>query len=218
MEMIPPLSAGVAQMVIGHPIDTVKTLIQNKMPWNNLSMKGYYRGYQAPFLMSLGFNSIVFPSHEYFYKKTGSHALSGAVSGVIVTPVVYVSEVVKIGQQTGSNDKYKPFRTMRGLGSLFVRETAALSIYFSSFYFFKDRGHNSFVAGGASGFLNWGITYPADVVKTRIIAQDISLKEAVKQGNLHRGIGFTLLRAVLVNSCIFHTYETTSQWVKDCKS
>ena len=97
-------------------------------------------------------------------------------------------------------------------------ETAALSIYFSSFHFFKDRGYNSFVAGGASGFLNWGLTYPADVVKTRLIAQDISLKEALRQGNLHRGIGFTLLRAVLVNSCIFHTYETTTQWVKDYKN
>ena len=215
MEMIPPLSAGITQMVVGHPIDTVKTLIQNKMPWKNLSMKGYYSGYQAPFLMSLGFNGIVFPSHEYFYKKTKSHVVSGAISGAIVTPVVYLSEVIKIGQQTGLKDKYKAFRTMKGLGSIFVRETAALSIYFSSFHFFKDRGHNSFISGGASGFLNWGLTYPVDVIKTRLIAQDISLKEALKQGDLHKGIGFTLLRAVLVNSCIFHTYETTSRWVKE---
>ena len=69
MEMIPPLSAGVAQMFVGHPMDTIKTRIQNNMPWKNLSMRGYYRGYQAPFIMSLGFNGIIFPSHEYFYKK-----------------------------------------------------------------------------------------------------------------------------------------------------
>jgi len=214
MEIIPPLSAGVAQMIVGHPFDTIKTLIQNKMSWKALSMRGYYRGYQAPFIMSLGFNGLVFPSHEYFYKKTKSHSVSGAISGAVVTPMVYISEVVKIGKQTGLKDKHRAFRTMKGLGSMFVRETVAMSIYFSSYHFFKDRGQSSFVAGGVSGFLNWGITYPVDVIKTRLIAQDISLKAAIGQGNLHRGIGFTLLRAVLVNSCIFHTYETTSQWIK----
>ena len=213
MDMIPSLSAGVAQTVVGHPIDTVKTLIQNKTSWRNLSMGGYYRGFQAPFVVSLGFNSIVFPCHKFFHDKTRSHVLSGAMSGVIVTPIVYASEVVKIAQQTGLNDKYKAFRSMNGLGSIFVRETAAMSIYFSSFHFFKDRGHSSFIAGGASGFLNWGLTYPFDVIKTRQIAQGISVRDAVKQGELHRGLGFTLLRAVLVNSCIFHTYETTSKWV-----
>jgi hypothetical protein len=215
MEMVPSLSAGVAQMAVGHPFDTIKTLIQNKSPWKSLSLKGYYRGYQAPFIVSLGFNGIVFPTHEFFYHKTQSHALSGGVSGVVVTPIVYASEVLKIAKQTGAKDKYKAFRTMNGFGSLFVSETMALSIYFTSFHFFKDQGHNSFVSGGASGFLNWGITYPLDVIKTRQIAQGISVKEAIKQGDLHRGLGFTLLRAVLVNSCIFYTYDTTNQWIQN---
>jgi len=218
MEMIPPLSAGVAQMVVGHPIDTIKTLIQNKSPWKSMTLKGYYRGYQAPFVLSLGFNGIIFPAHDYFYRKTRSHALSGGVSGAVVAPMVYASEVLKIAQQTGMKDKYKAFRTMNGFGSMFARETIALSIYFSSFHFFKDNGYNSFVSGGASGFLNWGLTYPFDVIKTRQIAQGISIKEAIKQGEFHRGLGYTLLRAVLVNSCIFHTYDTTNQWIRDSQA
>ena len=69
-------------------------------------------------------------------EKTKSHVLSGAISGAIVSPVVYVSEVVKIGQQTGSNDKYKPFRTMKGLGSIFVRGDGCAFHLFLKFPFF----------------------------------------------------------------------------------
>ena len=211
MDLIPPLVAGVVQTVVGHPIDTIKTRIQNNMSWKSLSFKGYYRGYQAPFIVSLGFNSVVFPTHKYLYNKTGSHIVAGASAGILVTPMVWVADVIKTSKQTGSKPS---FRSLNGLGAIFSRETIAMSIYFSSFHYFKDQGHNSFIAGGASGVLNWGLTYPLDVIKTRQMAQGISFKTAFSQGNLHYGLGFTLLRAMLVNSCVFYTYETITHLLK----
>jgi len=207
MDLIPPLVAGVVQTVVGHPIDTIKTRIQNNMSWKSLSYKSYYKGYHAPFIVSLGFNSVVFPTHKYLYNKTDSHVVAGAVAGIIVTPMVWVAEVIKTSKQTGSKQS---FCSLNGLGALYSRETIAMSIYFSSFHYIKDQGYNSFVAGGASGVLNWGITYPLDVIKTRQIAQGVSFKTALSQGRLHSGLGFTLLRAMLVNSCVFYTYEKTT--------
>ena len=62
-----------------------------------------------------------------------------------------------------------------------------------------------------SGFSNWLVTYPIDVIKNRQIAQQISFTEAYKQGYLYKGLSITLFRAVLVNGCIFFTYEQSNK-------
>lgn len=43
MDFIPGICAGIAQTIVGHPIDTIKVLLQNKKPWIGLSIKDYYR-------------------------------------------------------------------------------------------------------------------------------------------------------------------------------
>jgi len=62
MNLIPPIAAGIVQTVVGHPIDTIKTRIQNNMSWKSLSYKGYYKGYHSPFIVSLAFNGELFPT------------------------------------------------------------------------------------------------------------------------------------------------------------
>ena len=59
MEYLPGVCAGISQTIVGHPIDTAKVLVQNKMRWHGLPIKDYYRGFRLPMVTSIVFNSIV---------------------------------------------------------------------------------------------------------------------------------------------------------------
>ena len=50
--------AGICQTIVGHPFDTAKVLIQNKMNWKNLSPKEYFRGWKYPLFSGIGYNII----------------------------------------------------------------------------------------------------------------------------------------------------------------
>ena len=84
----------------------------------------------------------------------------------------------------------------------------AMSVYFTSYNYAKDQGLNSLVAGGLAGLSNWTLTYPLEVIKNRQMVQNISIKDAIKIGNIWKGYPICATRAVIVNSINFWTYET----------
>ena len=62
-----------------------------------------------------------------------------------------------------------------------------LNFYFLKFY---SRGHESntawvFAAGGLSGIVSWVFTYPQDVIKSRIQADDICPKNRAYRNAYH---------------------------------
>ena len=77
----------------------------------------------------------------------------------------------------------------------------------------KDKGFHPLIAGGMAGLANWGLTYPLDVIKSRQIAQGVSIKEALKLGNLYKGFSVCGTRAVLVNAANFWMYETVKEYL-----
>ena len=63
------------------------------------------------------------------------------------------------------------------------------------------------ISGGIAGLLNWTFTYPIDVIRTRQMANNISIKKAINQGNLWKGYSACAMRAIIVNSASFYVYE-----------
>ena len=92
--------AGVSQMIVGHPFDTVKVLLQNKKSIRNLKFRDYYRGYQYPLASSIIVNSILFPVYERTQHYTNSAFISGYLGGAIISPFMYISDYNKIKRQT----------------------------------------------------------------------------------------------------------------------
>ena len=209
--LFPPLCAGLIQAIVGHPIDTAKVFIQNNIKLRGLTIKDYYKGFKYPLLLSLIFNGTIFPSYEYLNNNINNSFITGGLVGTIVTPLVFTCETLKILKQTNKQITKQKILSTNGLITTLSRESLAMSIYFSSYNYFKKHDYNSFLGGSISGFSNWLVTYPIDVIKTRQIAQQISFTQAYKQGNLYRGLGITLIRAVLVNGCIFFTYEHSNK-------
>tara|TARA_Y100000768_G_scaffold387150_1_gene377458 strand:- start:719 stop:1393 length:675 start_codon:yes stop_codon:yes gene_type:complete len=207
----PSICAGLSQAIVGHPMDTAKVLIQNNIKLRNLTINDYYKGFKYPLLLSLLFNGTVFPSYEYLNNNINNSFLTGGLVGIIVTPLVFTCETIKILKQINKQITKKKLLNTNGLITTLTRESLAMSIYFSSYNYFKKHDYNSFIGGSMSGFSNWLVTYPIDVIKTRQIAQQISFTEAYKQGYLYKGLSITLFRAVLVNGCIFFTYEQSNK-------
>ena len=214
-EMKSGFAAGVTQTIVGHPLDTIKVLIQNKQSIRKLKFRDAYRGWKYPMAMSTLFNSSLFPINEYLHKKLDNHFYSGFISGGIVSPIVYFFDVGKIKQQTNQPIRFEDFYKTRGLFSTALRESLAISFYFGTYYFCKDEYNmDSFLAGGFSGITNWTVTYPIDVIRNRQIAQNITMKEAYYQKKLWNGFSVCLTRAVIVNACIFKMYDITNKYLK----
>ena len=109
---------GASQTVIGHPIDTLKTLyqnknskviekiyhesvrqeIQNKKPKFGVISR-LYAGVSYPLIINLLYNTAVYELHNKIYQKTNNHFMSGFVSGSIMSIFLNPFEVGKIKQQ-----------------------------------------------------------------------------------------------------------------------
>jgi len=199
---------GITQTVLGHPLDTIKVRIQNKQNWKGLRFKNYYRGCLYPLSGSLVYNMISFPVYERTINKTKSSLLSGLISGIFVSPLVYLFDVGKIRRQSGSKLILSDFYKTRGGYSNLCRESIANAAYFGSYFYCRDELKlTTLMSGAIAGLANWTLTYPIDVIRTRQMTYNISVKEAFLQKNLWKGFSACALRAIIVNSSSFYVYE-----------
>ena len=202
--MFAAFCVGVSETLIGYPFLTVKTRIQNKLPWTHLKWHEYYRGVRYPLGNSLAFNMVVFPTHDYL-AHTHSHFTAGALAGVAVTPQTFVIDTLAITRQINQPITRKLLQP-KGVGTTLVREMLALGTYFHTYHAVREHT-NSLVAGAAAGLTNWTLTYPLDVVRTRIIAQRIGIREALLQKQFWKGFHVVAARAMIVNAVSFTVYE-----------
>ena len=106
---------GATQTIIGHPIDTLKTLYQNN---NSKILKGIYQesirqnvkhktpkldiisrlyaGVSYPFLINLTYNTAIYELQNKIHQNTNNHFTSGFLSGGIMSLFLNPFEVAKI--------------------------------------------------------------------------------------------------------------------------
>ena len=196
---------GASQVMIGHPIDTAKVLAQNNKSVILPKVSHYYRGCLYPLMCSTTVNSIMFPTYTHINTYTHNHHVSGCLAGLAISPLLFGFDYFKIRRQ--NNIKNMAFQSAKGFPLLTTRECIAMGLYFGNYEIFKEYVDNG-VAGGMSGILSWSLTYPLDVIVSRQISQQVSVAEALSQGRLTAGLGYCLLRALLVNSVSFKLYAT----------
>ena len=213
-DIIPPLAIGLTEVSIGHPFDTAKVLIQNKKKWLGLPPSHYYRGWKFPLFCSCIFNCTVFPMYEKTIKYTNNYWLSGFLSGLVVSPIVFTLDTFKIKRQINKPISLSLLKPMHGIWSTTARETLAMTVYFGTYKSLRKEEYNPMISGAAAGLVNWTATYPIDVIHARQIAQHISIKQAINQGNLWRGFPVCATRAILVNGATFSVYEKVKKLIR----
>tara|TARA_B100001248_G_C27380400_1_gene456636 strand:+ start:357 stop:1004 length:648 start_codon:yes stop_codon:yes gene_type:complete len=201
------LISGTSQVISGHPFDTMKVNIQNNNMKNYvLNIKNLYKGISYPLVTNSILTSLQFGCYNYFKKRDNTDTISSAATGLVISFVSSPIDRFKIKKQILSSNIYnKPFK---GLYLTISREIPANVIYFNTYNYMRSNEYNILLSGGTSGILSWLLTYPIDVIKTRIQSDNFKdIQSAIKKKNFFHGLCPCLARAMIVNSIGFYVYE-----------
>ena len=183
--------AGLAQIVTGHPFDTVKVrYIKNKHKYRGvldcvktIRSEGYlrfYRGVSSPMVGSVIMNVQTFYLYSWFRRYfNGNPFLSGSLTGLVLSltesPIDLIKSRMQITSSTTSTQTIKTIgirNIYKGLGITSLRNIFAVGGFFWGYDLVKKSFENhyvgAFVGGSAAGFMCWGPVYPLDNIKTRI--------------------------------------------------
>ena len=216
--------SGATGLLCSHPIDTIKSNIQNntKIQW---SIRSLYRGVTPPFIGMGLEKALVFGTYQNVYNvinidndvvKTGvSGGIAGFVCSFVVTPV----DRLKILYQT-SQPIPKLNSLYRGFGNTMTREMPGFAIYFNVYKNLKNRVkdpvfYHHLLFGAASGASSWAFIYPQDLIKTRVQASNnLSVREIIKTiytengiRGFFRGFHLAVIRAVPLHAGTLTMYE-----------
>lgn len=212
--------SGFTQIIVGYPLDTIKVRLQNNNNKIMLKPNEYYQGVQYPLLCNVITNSILFytcnslktslrENNEFNIPNYAISPLSGFISGLTVSPIIYFFEIGKSNNQMGTKIKMdmNTITSKKGLITTMWRESIAFATYFGTYDYLRTKDVNILLSGSISGLTNWTITYPIDVIRNRQIVLGCSALHALKQGGLWKGYSFCAIRSIMVNSVGFATYE-----------
>ncbi len=153
-DFIAGIFAGFSQVIFGHPFDTVIILIQNKYNYRSLPLKDYYRGYRFPLVSASILNAMSFSMVARTYPLTRNYYLSGTISGICISPIVFLFDIGKIKSQTKQKFNLNTFVNNKGIYLTYLRETTAMTFYFGSYYSLKESyNFHPLLAGVLRGLL-----------------------------------------------------------------
>ena len=188
-------------------------------------------------------NAIIFGVYGQMQRKLSdpehlcSHFLAGALAGLAQAPVASPLELAKVRLQLqeSAGSRYAgpieclshAYRTrgirgvFNGLGITGIREAPSLGFYFLTYEALTRSSSiaeistfHILMAGGLAGTASWVSTYPIDVVKSRIQADDTGrysgaldcLRKSINTEGykwLFRGLNSTIIRAFPTNAATF---------------
>ncbi|KNZ74994.1 Mitochondrial carnitine/acylcarnitine carrier protein CACL [Termitomyces sp. J132] len=236
-------------------LDAVSTIIREERFF------GLYKGITSPLASSALLNGLVFASYRFFMKLQLDHneatptltqitlagVGTGIVSSILTTPIELIS--LQIVRTSGLRGLYRGITATAlrdtGYGAYFLSYEAtcrALSPLAAGSVESKALASSTgpawwsmLIAGGIAGVFGWVVTFPFDVVKTRIQGTHYSKTSfcssppdlRMQKYNLYRttvstiinsyraegisvffrGLAPTLLRAIPVNMVTFTTFE-----------
>ncbi|XP_055542258.1 mitochondrial basic amino acids transporter [Wyeomyia smithii] len=211
------------------------------------TVRGLYRGMSSPMAGVAVVNAIVFGIYGNVQRRTAdpdslhSHFLAGTAAGLTQSFVCSPMELIKTRLQLQGNLPKGAFKfkgpldclrhiartegfrgVFRGLGITAARDMPGFSSYFVSYELMvrsvdDPSPFSILMAGGLAGTISWLLTFPVDVVKSRLQADGMSgkpqylgivdclRKSYATEGLsfLSRGLASTLLRAFPMNALCF---------------
>jgi solute carrier family 25 carnitine/acylcarnitine transporter 20/29 len=231
--------AGLAQVLTGHPFDTVKVRYVSQNYKNILECinhirtegyKNFYRGISSPLLGSVVMNVQTFYTYNYF-KQYHDNLVAGSLTGIALSLIESPTDLIKSRMQVNStltyvetikNIGYK--NIYKGLGITTFRNFVSVGLYFWGYETTKSLFTNeyigSFIGGSVGGFLCWGPNYPMDNIKIRYQTDTTNIyrgiidcirKTYIQEGvkTFWKGIVPCVARAMVINPFVFLAYEVT---------
>ena len=200
---------GISQAFIGHPLDTIKVLQQNNKNWKSLRLLEFMRGVKYPIYYKIITKSLCFDLDKRINIK--NDFARNAVVGLYLSPFTHSLDLYKIFRQNGSSVKkitYYDFINYRAFLCTISRDMLSYSFYIPTYMIMKKNDYNTITAGAVSGFVNWSISYPIDVIRTRqIIHNKNTFMDSINMGPVWKGYNACALRGALTAVVGFTVYE-----------
>ena len=103
---------GSIQTFIGHPLDTLKTNLQQNKKNNIYNIRELYRGIYFPMISSVSSNFVLFyffenKKYNILYRYTNNPYLLGMYSGFLASPIINYLDVLKIKRQLNIKINYQ---------------------------------------------------------------------------------------------------------------
>ena len=209
--------SGFSQIILGHPLDTYKTWLQNGTPNRTINLGKLYRGIKYPMVSNCVVNGVLFGTNHTVSQFQSNQWITGAITGIAMSVVCTPVELYKIRAQCGVTTKAPLYC---GFLPTFCRETLACSVYFGTYHcLYETYDIPCFWSGGLAGVASWAIAHPIDTVKTKIQSGRCStMVSAIKSGKLLQGLGFSCTRAFLVNAVGYWVYQSSLDWLQANRS
>ena len=202
---------GMVQTVIGHPLDTLKTNYQNNqnLKLNKNAVGRLFRGITYPLFSTTIINGFLFYSNDSLKQYNKNSFISGFMTGIICSPMINIFETCKVKRQLNEKININFIKYSKlGFTATLIRESFGASLYFGTYDYLRENNYNPFVSGSSAGVISWLLTYPFDVVKTRLQSGlDKTWKQAILRGGLINGLSICLFRSFIVNGFAFMAYD-----------
>lgn len=202
VEAISGMMAGMCQVMVGYPFDTIKVQLQTGRFTGivhcvkDLNIIGLYRGIPSPLLgigicNSVLFHSFAFSRKHIFPSESVLHtAFSGGFAGLAMATVNCPVELIMVKMQTGKAHRnvFECFCTIirhsgfpgffKGLPMILLRDFPSCMVYFTVYEYIKELSLSEssvltpILAGACAGVASWLPCYPQDVIKSVIQSTD----------------------------------------------
>ncbi|XP_006901507.1 PREDICTED: solute carrier family 25 member 45 isoform X2 [Elephantulus edwardii] len=251
--------SGALGLILGHPFDTIKILGFFKgmsFPIASIAVvNSVLFGVYSNVLLAL--TSTTYQERRANPPSYADIFIAGCAGGFVQAYCLAPFDLIKVRLQNQTEPRVRrgnlrprylgpvhcmtsiireegPQRLLRGAGTLMLRDTPTLGIYFVTYewicrqYTPKDQNPSSFivlVAGGIAGINSWVTATPLDVIKCRM--QMDGMKGQVYRGVLDcmvssiqregprvffKGLAINSARAFPVNAITFLSYEYFLRW------
>lgn len=209
-------ASGIAQTIVGHPLDTIKTWAQNKgngIRQPAFTFSNLWKGVQYPIIQAPIICGVSFGLYENMFQCTNNAVASAGTSGFLRSFAVAPLEYYKIQKQQQILPQFR--HCFRHMNAVILKEIPSACMYFPSYQTLKQHDVPIAAAGGVAGMLAWGSIYPLDTIKTRLQSgRASSIRHAMNMGGLWNGIRPCLVRAFITNSIGFYVYESSLRILK----
>jgi solute carrier family 25 carnitine/acylcarnitine transporter 20/29 len=239
-DIFPGSVAGLAQTIVGHPLDSIKVKYVNsnaktiyecmRIMYRDNGLRAFYQGIKSPLCGGLLYNTSVFYGYNFTTEKLGWNPfVAGSVVGSCATVVESPMDMIKTRMQLdkrvsfGSSLHMPLSQLLKGFNVTLLRNIPSCGLYFGTFEYSQSHMTSypiagSVLSGALAGGACWGLSYPLDNIKTRIQADYANKKYSGAMDcfrktpfrSLWSGFIPCMARAVPVNSAVFFGYTLVS--------